>query len=139
MLLAGFLIKTLKLTCDECIRDLIGDKHTSDHQYHARQNSLLCQKDRGGLVKPAGHVLELCSITEKSIRLIINGNSRNMNINTQTMMKVTCQATTVTFNRHLHRSFSCACHAASLIRHIIRRYAALRLHYVTVCKKVETE
>ena len=122
-MLAGFITKTLKLRCNECVNDLASaGSQGQDHMY-VQKSSLLDVKDRGGLTRPSKKVFELCLITERAI-----GAS---NMGKLVFRRVIAISLAVAHEKRLQQQYSCATHAAALMRVVVRRYVTIRLHHIT--------
>ena len=124
---AGYVLRSLKLTCDVCISDIsTADTHMADNR--SRDDAtLIGVKNRGGLVTPHPRVHTICVATEKTIRYIL-----------------TCQGLPATIHRlvtnrtlgyvllnNIHQTFTCASHSTSLVKDIITRYSLIRIRHET--------
>lgn len=117
---AGFVTRTLKLTCGECVSDLASDTTEIPDTI-----SVITIKDRGGLITPAKSVFDLCLLSEKVLREIVNSQGLKPN----TFSIVHCKTLEAAIERRLHMRFTCAEHAVSLVHAIINRYLMVRVKH----------
>lgn len=118
---AGYVIRTLKLTCGDCTSFLTSEPAVSSTRDDL---SLISIKDRGGLYKPNPAVTAICVATEKVVRVNICTNTLRRNIH----QIIITQAMTNIFLNNTHHKFS-TCHSTSLIKSIVSRYSLIRIRY----------
>ena len=118
ILLAGFITRTFKTTCTDCATDLISTMPS-------QPASLIGKKDRGGLIQPAEHVLNVCLAVEKATRLVI----QTAGANWKTPQLVKTHAMGYIVQHSLNDKFNCIPHSTAVIKELIERYASIRLKH----------
>ena len=121
----------LKLTCNECMTFI-----TDSSPCTADDNvTLINSKNRGGLVQPHPAVVEICLITEKAIRYLLQTIGLVNNIN----LRITNHALSHILLNNIHRKFSCSIHSTALVTLIVKRYTLVRIHHETTKLAANTD
>jgi hypothetical protein len=126
LILAGYVIGSLKLTCSECTEFV----STATPATTQDDLTLIAVKNRGGLIQPSRFVHEICIQAEKQLRQERNDKPRK---NAYAITSI--RTLSAVYQAGLHNHFSCTIHATELIKMIVSRYVMIRLHYMT--KSVE--
>ena len=107
---AGFLVRTSKLRCKDCINDVVINAEAD-----INSKSLIAVKDRGGLVTPSVAVTKCTNAAETAIRqhLKTHGLVSNSFASTLTTTRSSI------LDRNYMCLFSCPSHSSSLVRELI--------------------
>jgi len=117
-ILAGYILRTLKLRCDLCISDLMFTEKSS--------GTLISVKDRGGLIQPPSHVITICNAAEATFRQLASVNTtfpRNAH------KIITTQAMGYVLYKENHRKFASATHSTGIIKEILSRFTSIRIKH----------
>lgn len=125
-ILAGYVVRTLKLKCGDCAQ-FVADSETHTAPLSADDLTLVAVKDRGGLIKPHTAVIGVCLAAERSIRLLVTKLGLQHNIH----QRVVTQTLSYVLLNNTHAAYTCAAHSTSLIKMIIERYSLIRIHHET--------
>lgn len=129
---AGYITRSLKLSCGDCVSDVIDAASQTPHGYPSR--SLIGMKDRGGLTRPSHLVYSLCLVTERELRATLASTPLHRHSFQQIR---NASITTITDKRLIQKS-SCGAHAARLIREVVKRFITIRLRHIANTKKHES-
>ena len=128
-ILAGFVVRTAKLKCSDCIDDIVC---TTADLYES--SSLIGIKDRGGLVHPSKHISKCMRVAETTIRHFIE----HEGMLSHSFQKILTSTLTYISENNVIEHFKCTAHASCTVRSLTKRYIRIRLYHETKSQQIKS-
>jgi len=123
--IAGFVVRKIKKTilCDTCAAEI---------EIESSESKLLDRKNHGGLIKASSDVIELCKISERTIRHFKAIDKSNVvnKITLEAMKYININKYFTNLSIHILDQEPLNNHVLQLIKIILNIYCKLRLHHI---------
>lgn len=129
--IAGFVARKLKkkILCNECVLVII----SSESIDQSSPTSLLCVKNKGGLIKPSEDVVNICKVAESTFKSNIGKISKQGNIiqyliiKSSAHLKINSLFTAI--SNHILNQSPLSNHLLQIVNLILKIYLTIRLHH----------
>jgi hypothetical protein len=122
-------VRTFRTKCVDRACDMLSTS-TCSLTFDDSATSLIGVKNRGGLVRPAPHVLQICLATERATRVVLQAYGLRKNIPKQVIAHSLSHAVV----SNLSASFACVAHCSSFIRELVSQYTIIQLKHESVMR-----
>lgn len=113
----GFIIRSLKLTCDQCIEDVFCTVGPSEV-------TLLPSKNRGELIVPSTTIKNAARVTE-----VVSRRTIQEGLDKRSITLATLASLQNILDSRLHHNMQCSVHSVLVLREFVKRYVYMRLKH----------